>query len=42
MLEREIERKQREAQAELAKEWEKIELEKARLKGKHYLNSNFP
>ena len=33
MLEREIERKQREAQAELAKEWEKIELEKARLKG---------
>ena len=33
MMEREIERKQREAQEELAKEWEKIELEKAKLKG---------
>ena len=33
MMEREIERKQREAQEELGKEWEKIELEKAKLKG---------
>ena len=34
MMEKELERKQREAQQELAREWEKIEQEKARLKGK--------
>ena len=41
MMEREIERKQREAQEELAKEWEKIELEKAKLKGTLLLNAHF-